>query len=442
MNPENAMHLAAGSRTIFVSLVVLVLGLFCSPAGSVVGADRVVRSDDDVVVTARSSNYVREGPGSFHKVIVVVKPDTPLRVLERKEGWVRVRLPDDRTGWIAKTSVRGGQSNEEVTTEDIAEEWASKEATQTGVAAAVRGFQMHADGLEEGSVESLMAYLQGTPRITANDLKHFRRPLRSADPDLDLGDLDVDLEPYDPSVRERQVGMAVATRLVSKGLVEAPRVQRYLSLLTEQITEDTPYYDHRFDVVIVEGNGPDAFACPGGIIFLTRGIFTHFETEAQLAGLLAHEIAHVVRHHGMMERAEREVKRRSQSAFAELEEATGEDDEKYQQVEEDLNEMMRKSYRRVVNDRLLKYEKEADRIAAAFLSEAGYSPMGIARAVEHITTLRTNDPDLFDEDYLSARNLQERLRRLEEFLEENDGDEGEGMTMERRFQAYQSSVAR
>jgi hypothetical protein len=436
------MHISVGIRDVLVFFVAFVFALAGgSPgvAGAVPGAS--ASEDDDVVVTARQSNYVREGPGSYHKVVVVVKQETPLAVLKRKDGWIQVELPDDRTGWISKTSVRKGQSGEEISTEDIAKEWASTEATQTGVAAAVRGFQMHADGLEKGSVEELMAYLRNTPTITEEDLEHFRRPLRTADrADLDLGDLDVDLETYDPPVKERQVGMAVATRLVSKGLVRAPRVQRYVTLLTEQLTDETPYYDRNFDVVILEGNGPDAFACPGGIIFITRGIFTHFETEAQLAGLLAHEIAHVVRHHGMVERSKREVKRKSQSAFAELEQATADDNEKYEKVEEDLAAMMRKSYRRVVNDRLLKYEKEADRIAAAFLSEAGYSPMGIVRAVEHISTLRTNDPDLFDEDYLSAKNIQERLRRVERFVKENGGDEGEGLQLARRFQAYQDEI--
>lgn len=435
------MLFSAGRRKPYISvlIVLFVLSFGASEQQSRAAFERL--SDDDVVITARESNFVREGPGSFHKVIVVVKPKTPLAVLKRSDGWIRVRLPDDRTGWVSRTSVRQAETTDTVSTEDIAEEWATTEATQTGVAAAVRGFQMHADGLEEGSVEALMAYLRNTPIITERDLEHFRRPLRSADrADLDTGDLDFDLKPYDPSVQERQVGMAVASRLVSKGLVESPRVQRYLTLLTEQVTAETPYHDRSFDVVILEGEGPDAFACPGGIIFVTRGLFTRFETEAQLAGLLAHEIAHVVRHHGMAERGEREVKRKAESAFAELEQATADDDEKYEEVEDDLASMMRKSYRRVVNDRLLKYEKEADRVAAVFLSEAGYSPMGIVRAVEHISTLRTHDPDLFDEDYLSAKNIQERLRRVEQFVEENDGDEGEGLRLERRFRAYRNEM--
>lgn len=398
------------------------------------------RAQDDVVVTARSSNYVREGPGSFHPVLVAVKKDVPLAVLTRKGGWIRVRLPDDRTGWIAKTSVQAGATTEAVSMSDVAEEWTTTEATESGVAAAVRGFQMRVDDLEEGSTKDLLTYLKTTPSITESDVEHFRRPLEAGDrSDLDLGELGVEFAPFSPSVKERQVGFAVASRLVSKGLIQAPRLQRYLSLMTEQLTDETPYYDVEFDVVLIEGEGPDAFACPGGIIFLTRGVFTHLENEAQLAGLVAHEIAHVVRHHGMAEMDEREVRRKAKDAFAELEEATGEDEKKYEQVEEDLAKMMQKSYERVVNDRLLTYEKEADQIAASLLGEAGYSPMGIVNAVQRITALRANDPSLFDEDYLETQNAQERLRNVKRYVQANGGQEG-GRHLRRRFRAYDDEI--
>jgi hypothetical protein len=436
------MRFPLKTRSLLVCLVVACIAPLFGGGGTPSVGGPVVEGHDqeDVVVTARRSNYVRKGPGSFHQVVAAVKKDIPLEALKRKNGWIRVRLPDDRTGWIAKTSVRSGRPTETVSLEDVADEWTTTEATESGVAAAVRGFQMRVDNLEDGSTEQLLTYLKSTPTITERDVDHFRRPLEAGDrSDLDLGELEVEFEPFDPTVEERQVGFAVASRLVSKGVVRAPRVQRYLTLMTEQLTAETPYYDVEFDVAIIEGEGPDAFACPGGIIFVTRGVFTHFETEAQLAGLVAHEIAHVVRHHGMAEWDEREVKRKADDAFAELERATGEDEEKYQQVEEDLAKMMEKSYERVVNDRLLKYETEADRIAASLLGEAGYSPMGIVNAVQRMTALRANDPGLFEEDYLEAQNAQKRLRAVRQYVEANEGQEG-GKVLERRFRAYDNEM--
>lgn len=390
---------------------------------------------DDVVLADRKTNYVREGPGSFHEVLVVVKEETPLTVLDRQDGWIHVRLPDERTGWIAETSVDEASSAGGVSTETMAEEWVSTEATTSGVAAAVRGFQMNADRLEDGSVDELMAYLRQSPSITSGDLQRFHRPIVSAEASgIGLHDISMSLSPYDPTVQERRVGLAVATRLSSKGLVEAPRVQRYLTLITEQLTAETPFYDWGFDIVIVEGAGPDAFACPGGIIVLTQGVFRHFDNEAQLAGLIAHEIAHVVRRHGMAERDEREVQRRAETAFAELDEAT-EDDDKYDTVADDLETMVRQSYERVVNDRLLEYEKEADHLAVGLLGQAGYAPSGIHGAVQHIAALRTQDPNLFGEDYLEVENVQERLDHLSSVLRGLNGGKN-GARLSRRFNAY------
>jgi len=399
-----------------------------------------IQDTDNIVITDRRSNYVRKGPGSFHKVVAVVKKDIPLDVLERKNGWVHVQLPDTRKGWIARTSVERHETPQNVTTQDVADEWVATEATQSGVAAAVRGFQMNADGLDKGSLDALLSYRRSEPTITASDLERFRERIASSNPpSLDLNALDMELAPYDPSVQERRVGLAVAARLAQKGTIDAPLVRRYLILLTESLTEDTPYYDQEFEVVIIEGEGPDAFACPGGLIFLTRGVFTHFETEAQLAGLLAHEIGHVVQRHGMAEREKQETRRRADAAFSELEEATDDENDKYAEVESDLNSMMRESYERVVNDRLLKYEKEADRMAAALLGEAGYAPSAIVEAVEHIAALRTSNSDLFGEEYLEAQNLTERTQHVEAFV--NQQGSGMGATLPDRFQTYQAELA-
>lgn len=432
------MLMTISRRRGFVGLLVLLLLVV---SFSSVAADLAVSQeggDDETVVTKRRT-FVREGPGSFHEVLVVVKKDVVLTVRSRKEGWLRVRLPDDRTGWVSASRV---QANPEASaTTRVGDDWTSTEATRSGVAAAVRGFQMHAEGLDSGSIEALLSYLRAAPVLTEDDIEAFKAPVEAADdPDMDLDAFGEELSAYEPSVQERQVGMTVGARLASKGLVEAPEARRYLMLIAEHLTDDTPYYDHRFEIVIVEGEGPDAFACPGGTIVLTRGLFAHFENEAQLAGLVAHEIAHVVRGHGMTERAERETRRRAESAFAEMERSMEDGADKFEQAEADLSTLARSSYRRVVNERLLRYEKEADRLAAALLGEAGYRPRGIVQAVEHITALRTHEPDLFDEDYLTVQNLEARLQHVSTFVERHGGEEG--ARLRDRFRRYADPLAR
>ncbi|MFB6280303.1 MAG: M48 family metalloprotease [Salinibacter sp.] len=396
--------------------------------------------DEQTVVTSRRSNSLREGPGSFHKVLAVIKKDVPLTVLDRNDGWIRVELPDERTGWIAEVSVRPGP-DKAVSPGDIPKKWVKTEATETEVAAAIRGFRMHASTLDDKDVDRLITALRKRPSISPENLEHFRTPLQkpAGRADLELDDLNMDLSTYDPTVKEQRMGFAVAARLAARGLVEAPQVRRYLTLIAEHLTEGTRYYNLSFDVLVLNGEGPDAFACPGGTIFLTRGVFMHFDNEAQLAGLLAHEIGHVIRQHGSAELEKRSVRRRADKAFAELEEATGEGKGKYETVEERLDSLTQKSYERVVNDRLLAYEKEADRIAAALLAESGYAPSGIVNAAQHIAALRSQSPDLFDHDYLEKKNIRERLRRVRSFVQTRASQEG-GRRLPQRFQAYAKEV--
>jgi predicted Zn-dependent protease len=142
----------------------------------------------------------------------------------------------------------------------------------------------------------------------------------------------------------------------------------------------------------------------------------------------------------MTERAERETRRRAESAFAEMERSMEDGADKFEQAEADLSALARSSYRRVVNERLLRYEKEADRLAAALLGEAGYRPRGIVQAVEHITALRTHEPDLFDEDYLTVQNLEARLQHVSTFVDRHGGEEG--ARLRDRFRRYADPLAR
>ncbi len=81
--------------------------------------------------------------------------------------------------------------------------------------------------------------------------------------------------------------------------VEDPSLQKYVNLVgmavaRNSIRPDIPYY-----FVVVNSPLQNAFACPGGIIFVSSGLLNTVQTEAQLAGVLAHEVAHVAHKHAL-----------------------------------------------------------------------------------------------------------------------------------------------
>src|SRR6476659_1765968 len=83
------------------------------------------------------------------------------------------------------------------------------------------------------------------------------------------------------------------------GFVDNANLQRYTQLLGNKLAavSHRPGLDWHFTVV----NSPvvNAFAIPGGYVYLTRGILAYLNTEAELAGVVGHEIGHVTARHSV-----------------------------------------------------------------------------------------------------------------------------------------------
>ncbi|MFC1536903.1 M48 family metalloprotease [Pseudomonadota bacterium] len=97
---------------------------------------------------------------------------------------------------------------------------------------------------------------------------------------------------------ERILGKKVAARVIARyGIENSPEMTYYLNLMATAIAQradrpDIPYY-----VAILDTDDVNAYACPGGFIFLTRGVLNTVRDEAELAAVLAHEISHITERH-------------------------------------------------------------------------------------------------------------------------------------------------
>jgi hypothetical protein len=72
----------------------------------------------------------------------------------------------------------------------------------------------------------------------------------------------------------------------------------YLTALGNQLAVNAPGYKYPYEFKILNDDRIDSFALPGGFIYVTRGLIEAAPDEPQLAGVLAHQIAHVVLRHG------------------------------------------------------------------------------------------------------------------------------------------------
>jgi predicted Zn-dependent protease len=96
-----------------------------------------------------------------------------------------------------------------------------------------------------------------------------------------------------------QLGEASAEEIMRQVVVlHDERTQAYVQRLGERVAAAAPGYKFPYKFVVVASPEVDAFALPGGYVFVNEGAIEAARTEGELAGVLAHEIAHVSLRHG------------------------------------------------------------------------------------------------------------------------------------------------
>ena len=97
---------------------------------------------------------------------------------------------------------------------------------------------------------------------------------------------------------EQQLGSDISTRIRDKyGVVQDRAVHRYLTLVGSVLASASSRPNLKWTFVVLDTDGVNAFAAPGGFIHITRGALAIIQNEAELADVLAHEIVHVTERH-------------------------------------------------------------------------------------------------------------------------------------------------
>ena len=97
---------------------------------------------------------------------------------------------------------------------------------------------------------------------------------------------------------ERQIGQAVSDKMVETfGVYQDANVTKYVTLVGAVLALQSPRPGLDWQFVVLDTEGVNAFAAPGGFIHITKGLLGLMKDEAELAGVLAHEIIHVTEKH-------------------------------------------------------------------------------------------------------------------------------------------------
>jgi beta-barrel assembly-enhancing protease len=149
----------------------------------------------------------------------------------------------------------------------------------------------------------------------------------------------------------------------------------------------------------------NAFALPGGQVSITRGLYEQLENEAQLAGVLGHEIGHVIAEHSAQQMAKGQLGQMLATAVG-----VGSDDQRVAAGSQMANQMLQLKYGR--DD-----ERQSDSIGLKYMVQAGYDPQGMLGVMRILKEAAGGGRQ---PEFLSSHpHPEERLKTIQEFLDRN-----------------------
>ncbi len=211
----------------------------------------------------------------------------------------------------------------------------------------------------------------------------------SAAASLDLGrifDIGKDVADATKGMDEKDeiaVGREVAGRMLGAApLVPDPELQAYVNRVGRWVASQTERPELPWHFGVLDTASINAFAAPGGYILITRGLYEILDSEAQLAGVLGHEIGHVVRRHHIT------VMQKSAAVSAGA--RIAQRDNRSQLVNSLIGtgaEVMARGLDKGA-------EFEADQIGIVLAARAGYSPYGLIEVLHKLSARAGDDASL------------------------------------------------
>jgi predicted Zn-dependent protease len=231
---------------------------------------------------------------------------------------------------------------------------------------------------------------------------------------------------YNPVTEEEQYVAITPEQEVVLGLQAAPEMARqfgglepdenaqaYVDEVCERLVQnseaqstDWPFECH----LLADDQTINAFALPGGQVFITDALFDELETEGQLAGVLAHEIGHVVARHSAQQIAKAQLTEGLTGAVV------------VASCDPDNPRSCNTAYMAQIIGQLINMkfgredELQSDRLGVQFLSEAGYDPRSLIQVMEVLAA--SSEGQRPPEFFSTHPNPENRIARIQEAIQD------------------------
>ena len=206
---------------------------------------------------------------------------------------------------------------------------------------------------------------------------------------------------------EQQLGQNVSERIRTRyGVVQDASVHRYVSLVGTVMAQLSTRPNLPWTFIVLDTDGVNAFAAPGGYVHITRGALALVKSEAELAGVLGHEIIHITEKHTI-----RAIQKNKAVQMGASETLSGSSSLMERAVTATYDNIVEKGFGRGE-------ENESDEKGITLANRAGYAPAGLAG---FLTTLKDRNKDATEKRGLFASHpeMQERLDRIPKIIASN-----------------------
>ena len=150
---------------------------------------------------------------------------------------------------------------------------------------------------------------------------------------------------------------------------EDPELARLVQRVGEQIAANSHRPELVYRFTVLDNDTVNAFALPGGYIYISRGLLAYLDSEAELAAVLGHEIGHVTARHSVQQHSTSTM---TELLGAVLSASTG---------VQGVGELSRMTGTAIVRGYGREHELEADRLGAEYLAKSGYDPAGMLEVI-------------------------------------------------------------
>ncbi|WP_374347521.1 M48 family metalloprotease [Chitinimonas sp.] len=202
---------------------------------------------------------------------------------------------------------------------------------------------------------------------------------------LEIGKKAVDANKEIGEAEEVEIGAGIASNLLGAApLVKDAELQRYVNRIGTWLASQTERSGLKWHFAVIDSPNINAFAMPGGYIFITKGLFDRLRNESELAGVLAHEISHTLQKHhlkaiqGGMGR----------EALGDLAQAVA--DKKGSRDSQLLSKAFKAGTELYARGLDKGDEFEADRMGVVIAARGGYSPYGLVGVLQTLGEIPTD----------------------------------------------------